>query len=291
VTQAATEASLYLVAMAEELSAAYAAVVPARAVLLIGSAARGDSDFYSDLDLILLYADALPSDDQLQGVRARLGASAVELSGSRATGSISEAFVLRGVECQLHHQIAWAYERELAEVLEQHVARSGQQRAAEGVLTGVALHGADLITRWQRWAADYPEGLARASIEAYLRFFPLWRFPHMVATRDVELWVHQVVVESAQNVLGVLAGLNRVYYAPVQLKRTHQLVERLRLAPPNLGARLDALLAAAPDAAGTELERLVGETVGLVEQHMPAVDTSAVRRQLGARKESWTPIR
>jgi hypothetical protein len=289
VERPATETSRYLAALAEEITAAYGAVVPVRAAMLIGSAARGDCDFYSDLDLILFYDDALPSDGDLQGVRGRIGASDVELSGARPKGWVGEAFVLRGVECQLYHQIAWTYERELAEVLEQHVARSGQQRAVEGVLTGVALRGKELIGRWQRWAAEYPEGLARAMVEAYLRFFPLWRFPHLVATRDVDLWARQVVIESAQNVLGVLAGLNRVYYTPLQLKRTHQLIARLRLAPPNLGARLDALLAGEPAAAGSELERLVGETVTLVEQHMATVDTSAVRRQLGSRKGPWAP--
>jgi hypothetical protein len=38
------------------------------------------------------------------------------------------------------------------------------------------------------------------------------------------------------------------------------------------------------------MERLVGETVELVEQPMPGVDTSEVRRQLGARRGQWTPI-
>src|SRR5262245_29329143 len=169
--------------------------------------------------------------------------------------------------------------------------RSTQHRALEGVLAGKALRGEDLIGRWQQRAARFPDGLARAMVEAYLRFFPLWRFPHTISTRDADLWVRQVVVESAQNVLGVLAGLNRVYYTPVQLKRTHQLVDRLRLAPPNLGARLDDLLAADLVAASEELERLVGETVGLVERHLPEVDTSVVRRQLGARQRPWTPVR
>jgi predicted nucleotidyltransferase len=276
--------------MAEEVTAAYGAVVVPRAVLLIGSAARGDSDCYSDLDLILFYDGELPSDGQLRDARGRLGLGEVE-TAPRSGDHVGETFVLRGVECQVHHQIAEAYERELAEVLEGLDPRSTQHRAIEGVLTGRALRGQDLIGRWQERAARFPDGLARAMVEAYLRFFPLWRFPHMTTTRDVDLWVRQVVVESAQNILGVLAGLNRVYYTPVQLKRTHQLVDRLRLAPPDLGGRLDDLLAADLVAAGEELERLVGETVGLVEQHMPGVDTSAVRRQLGARKEPWTPTR
>ena len=291
VEERVTEESRYLVALAEEVTEAYAAVVVPRAVLLIGSAARGDSDRYSDLDLIAFYDEALPSDGELRDARRRLGLVDAESASPRSADHVGETFVLRGVECQVHHQIAAAYERELDEVLEKLDPRSTQHRALEGVLAGKALRGEDLIGRWRDRAARFPDGLGRAMVEAYLRFFPLWRFPHTIATRDADLWVRGAVVESAQNVLGVLAGLNRVYYTPVQLKRTHQLVDRLRLSPTHLGARLDALLAADAIAASEELERLVGETVELVERHMPGVDTSAVRRQLGARQRPWTPLR
>jgi hypothetical protein len=284
-----TEASRCLVALAEELTAAYEALMPARAVLLTGSAARGDSDFHSDLDLILFYGDELPSDDHLHRARGMVGVPASEPSISRAAGYVGENFVLRGVECQVYHQMVAAYERELAEVLDECVARSTQQRAVEGVQTGIALRGEDLIGHWRERAARYPENLAREMVDAYFRFFPLWRFPHLIATRDVDLWVRQVVVESAQNVLGVLAGLNRVYYTPVQLKRTHHFIEQLRLAPRDLAARLDELLAADLVEASEMLEGLVAETTDLVEQHMPGADTSTVRQSLEARERPWHP--
>ena len=45
---------------------------PLRAALLAGSGARGDADFYSDVDL-LLYVDELPPDDRLDLLRERVG--------------------------------------------------------------------------------------------------------------------------------------------------------------------------------------------------------------------------
>jgi predicted nucleotidyltransferase len=42
--------------------------VPLRAALLVGSAGRGDADFYSDLDL-MLYVDKLPPEETLEESR------------------------------------------------------------------------------------------------------------------------------------------------------------------------------------------------------------------------------
>jgi hypothetical protein len=44
-----------------------------------------------------------------------------------------------------------------------------------------------------------------------------------------------------------------------------------------------------PRVAVLDLERLVAETVALVEVHMPDVSTERVRRDLGARRPVWAP--
>src|SRR5687768_16328984 len=46
--------------------------VPLRAAQLVGSAGRGDADFYSDLDL-LIYVDELPAKETLDEIRATVG--------------------------------------------------------------------------------------------------------------------------------------------------------------------------------------------------------------------------
>jgi hypothetical protein len=93
-------------------------------------------------------------------------------------------------------------------------------------------------------------------------------------------------VQSTQNLLAVLAGLNRRYYATFQFKRARAFVDQLPIAPPELYPRLERLLADGPAAVG-DLERLVGETVALVRAHMPEVDTSHLRLRLGERQRPW----
>jgi hypothetical protein len=283
-----TEASRYLVALAARIAAAYVAHTAPRAILLTGSAAAGTSDYYSDLDLIAYY-DRLPTDDQLAAARGLLRVAGFRAASDRSKEWSEEEYVLQGVECQVTHFTIASWEGYWATVLEELTPGTGVQKAIIGLLDGVALHGDDLIGPWRARLAAYPEGLARAMVEHHLRFFPLWEVQARVAARDATLWTHQVLVESGQNILGVLAGLNRLYYSTFQFKRARKFIAGMRVAPENLADRLDGLFRVDDATAVAELERLVGETVGLVEQHMPEVDTSAVRRRLGARERPWTP--
>jgi hypothetical protein len=58
--------------LARRVTGAALELGPLRGALLAGSGARGDADFYSDVDL-LLYVDELPPDDRVEILRERLG--------------------------------------------------------------------------------------------------------------------------------------------------------------------------------------------------------------------------
>jgi hypothetical protein len=283
-----TEASRYLIALGTEMAAAYIAETRPRAILLTGSAATGLSDAYSDLDLILYY-ERPPSAEQLAAVRATLQVSDVRVTSDRETDSSMEMYVLHGVECQVAHLPIAKWERDLGAVLDDCEPATLVEKAIIGVMDGIALHGNDLIIRWQERAASYPEALARATVEHYLRFFPLWLVAEQWRTRDATIFYYQMLVEVSLNVLGVLAGLNRRYFSSFQFKRLHHFAGALPVAPERLADRLDEIFALDPVAASLAMEHLVEETISLVEAHMPEVETTSARRRLGQRQRPWRP--
>ncbi|MBW3632319.1 MAG: hypothetical protein KY456_04735 [Chloroflexi bacterium] len=283
-----TEASRSLVALAKRVAAGYVAQTGPRAILLTGSAAEGLSDFFSDLDLIAYY-DRLPSPDDLAAARASLPATDIRAGSGQETDSFLEEYVLQGVQVQVAHLTIAAWERDMAPVLEEFEPATLVEKALTGLLDGVALHGGDLIEGWQARAAAYPGGLAPATVEHYLRFFPLWLVGERWRTRDASIFYHQMLVETSLNLLGVLAGLNHMYFSSFQFKRLHRFVDTMDLAPERLADRLDGMFALDPVDAGIAMERLVDETVALVETHMPAVDTAPARRHLGVRHQPWHP--
>jgi hypothetical protein len=282
-----TEASKYLVGLARRNALAYTELPQACAAMLSGSAAEGESDAYSDIDMMIYYEE-LPSDEELERARLRnQGGERLWQLGTRENGAMMEAYPVAGVECQIVHVTIAAWERDMATVLDEHQVESPLQKALSGTLNGLPLYGEEWIAKWKARASEYPEALREKMVAHYLKFFPIWGMEERFFARDAVLWFHQIRVETLQNIFGVLAGLNRVYYTTFQFKRTTAFVKQLPIRPDNLEARLDQALAAPPHEAVVLLEELVRETLDLVEREMPQFDTTATRRRIELRLEPW----
>lgn len=281
-----TNESRYLIELAKRIAAAHVVHTEPCAILLTGSAAAGLSDDYSDLDLII-YHERLPVADQLTSARATLQATNIQVSSEHEPDSTIEEYVLRGVECQIGHLTIATWERDMGSVLEDFEPATPVEKAIMGLMDGIALHGGNLIAKWQDRAASYPEELARATVEHHLRFFPLWYVGERWRTRDATTFYYQMLVEVSLNLLGVLAGLNRRYFSTFQFKRLHRFAGMLTIAPDRFAERLDGVFALDAVAAGLAIEGLVSETLALVEARMPEVDTAPARRYLGMRHQPW----
>ena len=153
-----------------------------------------------------------------------------------------------------------------------------------GITAGEALHGEVLIQSWQSRAAHFPESLRRKMAEFHVnRQFAFWYIDDYWLSRDAHLWLHEVLVETSFNILGALAGVNRLYFSPFQLKRLRQFVSRMQLAPPRLADRLDQVVLAPEPEAVREAEQLFLEVLELVEEQLPGLDTSGLRHRPGTR--------
>lgn len=254
-----------------------------RSVLLTGSAATGEADFYSDLDVIV-YCDELPAEEWIGSVIECVGGENRRHIYPRTEDEHGESFELGRLQCQLAFVTVRCADAEVERVLAGEELESPLQKAVEGIVDGIALHGPELIDRWRERAADYPDSLRRAMIERHWRFFPLWYVDRQVADRDALLWRQEILIDAAFDLLAVLAALNRLYFTRFQLKRMRKLVGRMRLAPPDLADRLERLFEA--EDAADELERLVEETQALVAAELPDLELR-LRQPVGARREPW----
>jgi Nucleotidyltransferase domain len=256
-----------------------------RSILLTGSAATGEADFYSDIDLIV-YCDELPAEERIGAVIERVGGEDRRHIYPRTEDEHGESFELGRIQCQLAFVTVRCADAEVERVLAGEELESPLQKAVEGIVDGIPLHGPELIERWRERAADYPDSLRRAMIERHWRFFPLWYVERQIAVRDTFLWRKQILVEAAFDLLAVLAALNRLYFTRFQLKRMRKLLGRMRLAPPGLADRIERLLELDGEAAAQELERLVAETQALVAAELPDLELR-LRQPVGARREPW----
>jgi predicted nucleotidyltransferase len=275
----------HLRALARRIGDVVVEEVAPRSVLLTGSAATGEADFYSDIDLIV-YCDELPAEERVGAVIDRLGGEDRRLIYPRTEDEHGESFELGRIQCQLALVTVRCADAEVERVLGGEELESPLQKAVEGIVDGMPLHGPELIEAWRARATDYPDSLRRAMIERHWRFFPLWYVDRQVAVRDAFLWRRQILVEAAFDLLAVLAALNRLFFTRFQLKRMRKLVGRMHLAPPDLAGRIERLFDLGDAEAASELERLVAETQALVAAELPDLDLP-LRQPIGARREPW----
>ncbi|MBW4422785.1 MAG: nucleotidyltransferase domain-containing protein [Myxacorys californica WJT36-NPBG1] len=270
-----TDRTQYLLELAKRNVKAYIANPKTKAVMVTGSVAEGLCDEYSDCD-VMLYYDELPSEEELHLARQQnQGSELIGILGDRRNGAFGESFLMDGIEFQFAHATIAQWEKEMSTVLERFDVPSPIVKMLYGTLIGIPLYGEALIQQWKAKVANYPDGLAQTMVEHYLKFFAIWGMQEKLAKRDTTLWYYQILVESAQNLLGVLSGLNHLYYSTFQFKRMSRFIEQMEIAPENLASRLENLFRHEAPVAVNELEALVRETVELVKIHMPQVDTSA----------------
>jgi predicted nucleotidyltransferase len=260
--------------------------VPLRAAMVVGSAARGDADFYSDLDL-LLYVDELPPERTLAGIRETVGGTNPIRKNEPTEHFRGEEFVVDGIRAEVSFMTVARVEWRLDQLLDRlEEIDSPVQKVLAGMLEGLPLHGEKLVERWQARMRDYPEPLRRAMVERHWSFFPLWYHGETIAARDAELWRLDMLLEAAFNLLAVLAGLNRLYFRRDELKRMRALIAKMELAPPRLADRLESLFRLEPEAAAAELGRLVEETRALVTRELPDLELP-LQFPPGQRQKRW----
>ncbi|MEG3846015.1 hypothetical protein QT971_03200 [Microcoleus sp. herbarium19] len=282
-----TDTAQYLLELAKRNVKPYIANPKTKAVMVSGSVAEGLCDRYSDCD-VMLYYEELPTEEELHLARQQnQGAELIEILGDRLEGAFGESFLMNGIEFQFAHATISQWEQEMSTVLEEFDVPSPIMKMLYGTLIGIPLYGEALIQQWKAKVANYPDRLSQTMVEKYLKFFPVWGMQEKLARRDTTLWHYQIMVEAVQNLLGVLSGLNRLYYSTFQFKRTSRFIEYMEIAPENLADRLESLFHDEPQIAVYQLEELVRETVDLVEIHMPQVDTSKAKRKLGWRQQPW----
>jgi predicted nucleotidyltransferase len=266
-----------LSSIARRIADAYITHTEPRAVLLTGSVAEGLADELSDIDLIVYY-DAQPPQAALERAHAQIGSTDVELKGYGAKFRVDE------VECEVGHFRVEETERRLSTVLDDHEVDTLVHKHLMGITAGQALYGESLIQSWQGRAADFPESLRQRMAEFYVnRQFAFWYIEGHWHNRDAHLWLHQVLVETGVNILGALAGINRLYFSPFQFKRLREFVSRMQFAPLRLADRLDQVFLASEPEAMREAEQLFRETLELAEQQLPGLDTAGLRHRPGQR--------
>ena len=267
------EQSAWRVEFARDYIKPYVDHPGARMAVLGGSVAQGVADRWSDCDT-LVYWEEIDS-DWLEDSRSG-GARFTWVESYPGNAWLEQVRFGRLKADIAHVRLGW-----LHELIDGVLAGTDTDTTSLDVLRGVqeaiVLFGEEEYEPIRARVQDYPHELRLAMVRNHLTFTPSWIYEGMGRDRGDLVVFYEYVLATMRNLVGVLAGLNRVYVAPDKLKRVGVVVGRMELTPPDAAARLDALLDLPRERVPAELDDLVERTLELVEEHLPEVDTSRAR--------------
>ena len=268
-------------ALAEQIVSTYIDNPSIKAVMVGGSVSRGYADRYSDLEIGIFWSDAPTEADRKSAVE-NVGGKLLTYDESPRNElyALDEAAIrgktYRGTAMvSTQHLTVAEMEKSLVDVLESYDASLDNLALMAAVRDGIPLHGEDLLRTWQGRVVAYPVKLAIKIIQENLWFGP-WFCAESYAGRDDLLVLNQHFLWIEQNMLQVLAALNRTYYPSPEHKWTDELIAGMRFSPPDLASRLKQVFRVEPLEGWHRLKALIYETLDLVELYLPEVNTVAL---------------
>ncbi len=266
-------------ALGRAIGGVYAQMAEAHAVIIGGSVSRGHADRWSDVEIGVFWSEIPP-----EPVRANLAVNASlrnwqTFSGTTSVGGIEEDADADGIKIDLVHMDTPAVERLVHDVVDRADAALHKQVVVAAIRDGVPIHGAVLLKRWRDLVDHYPPALRLAMAKDHLMFGPhAWLV--MLAERGDLLPLHELLCRIETSVLGILLGVNGMYAPSVTPKWTRHLIERFEIAPDDLAHRFDQMLTGDAKTAVHHADRLIAETLTIVERHLPEIDTTRVRSRI-----------
>ncbi len=240
-----------------------------RAAFVGGSVARGYSDPYSDIELLLFWEHEPDPATR----RAILDQWRAERRLPPAHPSYDSALLVRGVPVDLWQRTVADQEAVLARVLREHSRDLTANAELDMVRTALPLRGEELVRHWQGRAAAYPEALALGFLREQLPQFHL-RQLGLAAARDNPTAFYHTLSDLHCTLFLVLLALNGFYFPT--FKWLYRRLDELPVQPLGTVPRLRRMFREAPLVAAEQMHALLLETLDLVEERRPQLDADVL---------------
>jgi hypothetical protein len=252
-------------ALARDLTAGLRRFPDLRAVVVGGSVARGYSDAWSDLEL-LLYWDVDPDPDLRLDVMAALGAAF--RYGPDRPGHWS-AYLVGSFPVDVWHRTGAAEEVALDAVLRDYSLDLIANNLLDTIRSGIPLAGDERIQPWKDRLAVYPDELAARFLEHYLPHFHLRHLTY-AARRDNPTAFYHTLSDIQCSLFLVLLALNGHWFPTYRWM--YRALDAMPIVPAAIGLRLRQMYREPPLMATDQLREVLVETLDLVKTRFPRLD-------------------
>jgi hypothetical protein len=275
--RAPSKHSLWRRELAQELVKPYQKRRGFEMALLGGSPARGLSDRYSDMDVVL-YWDRLDADWIKSRPLEPLGLRFVTRLDMPQHQAMLEIYTLEGLIVEIGHSTTASLKQEINEVTGECKVEPPAINTIGGFLDAWAVHGAERYREIRKTIPAYPRRLAVKVIEHNLGFFWKGCLRNQGLGRGEIMFVYDGMTAMLKRLINILAALNGLYYWAGEPRWIEHWHGRMKRSPKNLWPRIVRMYRGAPGKALEDLEALLNEMLSLVKKHFPEADLSRVDR-------------
>lgn len=275
-------ASSWRIEFARELTSWYSSHENVLMVVLGGSPSTGLSDRYSDLDIIV-YWDEMDTDWIERIPLKKIDCERRDLMKMDGTDICLESYYFGSLKVDFGHVTIAVWEEMTGEVIEKLNTDGGLQKSIQGFRDSVVLYGDELAAEWKEKLAVYPEGLAEKMVTENIRFYVKGCLLNQGWKRDDFLFYYDGLCKMFRKLLGVLAGINRIYFCSDEPRWIESELSRMPIKPVDTARRMKKALLSGGEVADRILEELIDEVVTIVTEHMPGIDLSKLSRRTDLR--------
>ncbi len=255
---------------AQTLSAELGQFADLEMVAVLGSVARGYSDQYSDLELLLVW-NHLPSPEQQAKLLKALQA---EFRYLPFDPGYQSAFRIQGIPVDLWHTTTAQEETFIHAVLDDFSLDLVANNRVDTLLSCIPLYGAAQADAWKARIQAYPPELVRRFIQTYIPHFHL-RQLNLAARRGNPTAFYHTLSDIQCSLFLVLLALNEAYFPT--FKWIYPALRRMSHTPHEVATRLHAMFQEPPIQAAQHLRAVLAETLDMVETRYPQIDTAYAR--------------
>ena len=255
-----------------------------QAIMIAGSVARGYADEYSDIEIPIFWNSLPDGSKRIEIVRDLNGRFLHSYDGPSAEDQI----LINDVQVDLWH-ISVAHEEAVIQaVLKDHKIDEGSLNALDTLRSCIPLYGHEIVAKWKEQAQAFPEGLQKKMIEAHINAFYISGL-FLSSSRNNPTALFGQISRLHQDIFIVLLALNQFYFPTY--KWLYRRLGEMTIKPVKIEERMRRVFALPYSQAIDETKKLLDETLVLVESHIPSIDTTQVRQQLGyIRTAQWRSV-
>ncbi|HEY0606636.1 MAG TPA: DUF4037 domain-containing protein [Herpetosiphonaceae bacterium] len=253
------------------------------AVMVLGSVARGYSDAYSDLEIMLVW-DQLPDIDRQAAIAALLQA---EHRYPTFDPGYQSSFRIQGIPVDLWHTTVAQEEAIIQPVLTEYSLDLVANNRLDTLRSCIPLRDGPCVQRWKALSREYPEELTIRFLETYLPHFHQ-RQLNLAAHRNNLTSCYQLLSSIQCSLFLVLLALNKAYFPT--FKWIYQTLATLPIGPANIVERLQQMFHEPPIRAAAQLRAVLAETLDIVESRYPQLDTAYPRYGLDQPAQSYESV-